>query len=133
MANKNNKNLTWRDVWKLPFHIDTPDYCLYIFDKTGNTMVLSYSGPKFGPHIQTTKDICEILNGNEDIKINSLRLFKNLTGISVNGFNYLIRGWGELISTGGQNLDMKEAAKIQDEFTDWIYNTLKQHLSKYNK
>ncbi len=39
MANKNNKNLTWRDVWKLPFHIDTPDYCLYIFDKTYNTMV----------------------------------------------------------------------------------------------
>ncbi len=70
------------------------------------------------------------MNGNEDIKINSLRLFKKLPGISVNGFNYLIRGWGELISTGGQNLDMKEAAKIQDEFTDWIYNTLKQHLSK---
>lgn len=32
----------------------------------------------------------------------------------------LLGDGGELISTGGQNLDMKEAAKIQDEFADWI-------------
>lgn len=46
MMNKSiNKDIKhWYNVWKIPFHIDTPDYCLYIFDKTGNTMVLSYSG-----------------------------------------------------------------------------------------
>jgi hypothetical protein len=51
----------WYDVWKLPFHIDHPDYCLYIFDKNGE-MVMSYVGQYNEPYEETVKQICNILN-----------------------------------------------------------------------
>lgn len=33
-------------------------------------------------------------------------------------------GWGYLIGTGGLNLSAEEAAKIQDDFGNWIVETL---------
>ena len=36
----------------------------------------------------------------------------------------LIRGWGYLIGTGGLNLSADKAAKIQDDFGNWIVETL---------
>lgn len=36
----------------------------------------------------------------------------------------LVRGWGYLIGTGGLNLSAEEAAKIQDDFGNWIVETL---------
>lgn len=36
----------------------------------------------------------------------------------------LIRGWGMLTGTGGFNLPSHKAIKIQDEFTEYIVNTL---------
>jgi len=36
----------------------------------------------------------------------------------------LIRGWGYLIGTGGLNLSAEKAAKIQDDFGNWIVETL---------
>lgn len=36
----------------------------------------------------------------------------------------LVRGWGYLIGTGGLNLSAEEATKIQDDFGNWIVETL---------
>lgn len=34
------------------------------------------------------------------------------------------KGWGYLIGAGGLNLSAEEAVKIQDDFGNWIVNTL---------
>lgn len=36
----------------------------------------------------------------------------------------VVRGWGYLVGTGGLNLPEEEAAKIQDDFGNWIVETL---------
>lgn len=36
----------------------------------------------------------------------------------------LVRGWGYLIGVGGLNLPADKAAKIQDDFGNWIIKTL---------
>jgi hypothetical protein len=36
-----------------------------------------------------------------------------------------IRGWGHLTGIGGLNLDTEKAAKIQDDFGEWIVEKLK--------
>ena len=36
----------------------------------------------------------------------------------------LIRGWGHLIGTGGLHLNDEDAAKIQDDFGQYIIDTL---------
>jgi hypothetical protein len=41
-----------------------------------------------------------------------------------NEFVFTIRGWGHLTSPGGRNLSMDEAANIQDDFAQWILETL---------
>jgi hypothetical protein len=35
-----------------------------------------------------------------------------------------VRGWGHLIGSGGHNLPPKEAARIQDEFAEYIVEQL---------
>ena len=114
----------WYDVWKLPFHIDTPDYCLYIFDKNGE-MVMSYAGQYNEPYKETVKQICNILN-DDGGEINSLE--RNGLEFRINGYLFYIRGWGNLIDRGGLNLPITKAKKIQDNFADWIYKKLKDYL-----
>ena len=36
----------------------------------------------------------------------------------------LIRGWGRLTGLGGFNLDSDEACEVQDDFANWIVETL---------
>lgn len=40
----------------------------------------------------------------------------------------LIRGWGHLTGCGALNLPDHEAAKIQDDFGEWIVKKLKQEV-----
>ena len=86
MMNKSiNKDIKhWYNVWKLPFHIDTPDYCLYIFDKNGE-MIMSYAGQYNEPYKETVRQICNILN-DDGGEINSplLRISGLYQKISLN-------------------------------------------------
>ena len=36
----------------------------------------------------------------------------------------LVRGWGALIGSGGFNLDPKVSAKIQDDFIQWVVDSI---------
>lgn len=49
--------------------------------------------------------------------------------ISINGINIMVlRGWGHLTGCGALNLPSEEAAKIQDDFGEWIVKKLKQEI-----
>jgi len=51
---------------------------------------------------------------------------------SKNGDNMClqVRGWGNLIGGGAENLPHKEAAAIQDEFGEWVVEALNQLTPK---
>lgn len=72
--------------------------------------------------------IISILNGDSDQKIEHplkyedgyISIYKEDKWLKI----MLIRGWGYLIGTGGLNLSADKAAKIQDDFGNWIVETL---------
>lgn len=78
------------------------------------------------PESQTK--IINILNGEDDQKVTKPLKYENgYIFIQKNDKWYkiiVLRGWGYLIGAGGLNLSAEEAAKIQDDFGNWIVNTL---------
>lgn len=49
--------------------------------------------------------------------------------VSINRANIIrIRGWGHLTGCGALNLPSEKAAKIQDDFGEWIVKKLKQEI-----
>lgn len=68
--------------------------------------------------------IIDILNGNCDEKINHTLTYKN-NDIYVGDNEFIIvRGWGHLTGCGALNLPVEEAAKIQDDFANYIITKL---------
>lgn len=111
--------MTHKEVWKAPFRTSFP----YIFTSNGK-MALTIYDDKPNRILGT---ICSILNG----KGGSIKTVERVDPITflINGAELVVRGWGYLTGVGGLNLPDEEAAKIQDEFSDWIYETLKAHVS----
>lgn len=72
--------------------------------------------------------IINLLNGDEDKPV--IREVKYSGGyVSIGGINVmLLRGWGHLTGCGALNLPPEEAAKIQDDFGEWIVKKLKQEI-----
>lgn len=72
--------------------------------------------------------IVNILNGDDTQKIkHPLKHEDGYIWLSIDGEWYkimLIRGWGYLTGCGALHLPPEEAAKIQDDFADWIVETL---------
>lgn len=77
---------------------------------------------------QTRKELIRILNGNSKKRVkHEVRYDKRI--VSINGANIIrIRGWGHLTGGGALNLPDHEAAKIQDDFGEWIVKKLKQEI-----
>lgn len=110
--------MTHKEVWETPFRASFP----YIFTSNGK-MALTIYDDKPNRILGT---ICSILNG----KGGSIKTVERVDPITflVNGAELVVRGWGYLTGVGGLNLPEEEAAKIQDEFSDWIYEILKAHV-----
>ena len=72
--------------------------------------------------------IVNILNGRDKQRIEHLLKYEDgYISIQREGKWFkimLIRGWGYLIGAGGLNLPAEEAVKIQDDFGNWIVETL---------
>ena len=70
---------------------------------------------------QLEKDVLESLNSDEYKPLESLRLVSDKGMIRNNGEPFiLIRGWGNLTGIGAHNMPADKAAKIQDDFEQWI-------------
>lgn len=67
--------------------------------------------------------IINILNGKSTTKISEVS-YKDCNLYIRDKCIAAIRGWGYLVGTGGLNLPEEEAAKIQDDFGNWIVETL---------
>lgn len=77
---------------------------------------------------ESQNKILSILNGDSDQKIeHPLKYEDGYISIKKEDKWFkimLIRGWGYLIGVGGLNLPADKAAKIQDDFGNWIVKTL---------
>ena len=77
---------------------------------------------------ESQKKIINILNGDDSQSIeHPLKYEDGYISIKKEDKWFkimLVRGWGYLIGTGGLNLSAEEAAKIQDDFGNWIVETL---------
>lgn len=77
---------------------------------------------------ETRQKIIDILNGdcNQPVK-HSVKEDRGMIYINETPV-MLIRGWGHLTGCGALNLPSHEAAKIQDDFGEWIVKKLKQEV-----
>lgn len=73
--------------------------------------------------------IVDILNGRTDKSVKREVKYSQSGQVTIDGINVmLIRGWGHLTGGGALNLPYREAAKIQDDFGEWIVKKLKQEV-----
>lgn len=73
--------------------------------------------------------IIDILNSRTDKSVKREVKYDPSGQVSIDGIKVmLIRGWGHLTGGGALNLPYREAAKIQDDFGEWIVKKLKQEV-----
>ena len=111
-------NITWKNAYASPFHND--DNCeIYVKDSNNK---ISFNKCERNPELYDR--LLSKLNGFTDEKFNTERIgsYIYLDGRRI----LLIRGWGRLTGIGhnGLKLSVKEASNIQDEFGDWVVETL---------
>lgn len=112
--------MTWEEVYKLPLRHS--EYCpSLVFDSDNNRAldIITEGGDEF------VKEIVDVLNGKSDKKFEIIE--QRPTIIKLQNATMVIRGWGHLIGTGGLHLPEEEAARIQDDFQEWIVNKLKNN------
>lgn len=114
------KELTFKDVYKLPLRLD--EYSMsYIWSSNGvMTFTTLVNDESF------IKEILGILNGDLTIKLNEIDVTYDGEYIKMDGHAILLlRGWGHLTGCGALNIPTEKAAKIQDDFANWVVNKLK--------
>lgn len=119
------KETTFRDYFKFPLK---RSYSKVFTDDFG--MAFDFVFPMLVPDAFTISDenkdkLVKILNGEEasiEPKVNIEH--KNGIIYADNREFLWIRSWGRLTGTGGYKLSTEKAAQIQDEFGQFIVNTL---------
>lgn len=116
--------MNWQDVYKLPLKVD--EYCPVITWTADNQRAFDW---RAGIQPYKQQELIDAINGTKQFQF-KYKFYRN--GINIysehpvfKGSPVLcIRGWGYLIGIGGLHLSQEEAARIQDEFGDYIVERL---------
>lgn len=108
--------VTFKEIFKGPFYLDS--YYCYVWSKDH---VMTFTCLTHNEKLLDA--IIDKLNYGSLDSYNTS--FKGGRIYIDNKPILLMRGWGHLTSVGGLNLPFKEAAKIQDDFCDWVVETLR--------
>lgn len=115
--------MTWREVYQLQLY-----YCGDNNVWSSNNIAALTFFDIDCDHNEMRNLITKIinkLNGDSNIKFDKRFTIRNNIHIHYNGiFSFSIIGWGKLIGVGGYNLSIVEATEIQENFSNWILNTL---------
>lgn len=115
---KKKKELTFKDVYQLPLIDDNSTR--YIFSKNG---VMTFD--KIIDNKEIINELLAIINGESTKKVKADVKYEE-GYIKIDGHPvFLLRGWGHLTGCGALNLPEEKAAKIQDDFANWVVNKLK--------
>ena len=114
---------TFKDYYKFP--LETGPLGIYVWTADGQTAFNWLCRD----NVVLRQDVLDKINGDEHSGITQRTWSVQQSSIGrVNCCDdapvLLPRGWGMLRGIGGYNLDEETAARIQDEFIDYIVNTL---------
>lgn len=118
------KNLTFKDVYAPPFRI--ADLNIYVYSSNGIKTFTAF-GDKAQAHMN---HIVSLLNGELTEKYDKSDVIVDKDKLYVKGSLIMVRGWGTLIGSGGYNLTPTEASKIQDDFIQWVVDTITEDKPK---
>lgn len=119
--------------YEMPLRVD--DYCpSYIWTKD-NEMALNYLDEN-KLNNEYTDEIIEIVNAingyGPGIFNASINPDQNDIIRIDDEDKLLVRGWGNLTSSGCHNLSNEEAIKVKDDFAKWIVEQLRRNLDMLN-
>lgn len=117
--------IDFKEVYKLPLRID--EYCP-IYVKTSNNIKAFNLLDTSEKYMNIVKKVINIINGDDSQHITNNVTYNEGFIFIDNSALFLVRGWGHLTGAGAMNLDPKIAAKIQDEFCEFIVKKLKGEL-----
>ena len=112
-----NKINNYKDYYKLPLHTD--EYGSYVWAKNG-TMALMFDR---SVNKEDRNKIVDSLNGTNGLKIPNLKK-DGIDFYDEDNYIFCVRGWGGLTGCGALNMNENKAAKIQDDFCDFIIRKL---------
>lgn len=122
------KQLNFKEVYQLPLKIDEWSK---IYIKSNNNVITfnQLVGYRDSDFVYLQK-LLDIINGDTNEVVKDAEYIVDEGHIRVDGEPvFLLRGWGHLTGVGALNLDSKTAAKIQDDFAEWVVNKLKGNVS----
>ena len=106
--------MDFKEVYQPPFKMD--DCGLYAVCSNGTKAFTAFNAEARRQLVR----IVDLLNGSgKKYKKDEIVVGKGAKLI-VRGELIIVRGWGRLIGFGGLGLSAKEAAKIQDDFINWV-------------
>lgn len=110
--------MEWKDVFTPPFK----ETCGMVFDKKDRFCMNTLTHDD-----EVIAALLAKLNGEIKVRIENADFhYDEKEGKICFGKHPLlwIRAWGRLTGCGGLKLDSEVAAKLQDDFADWMVNTL---------
>lgn len=116
---KPKKQITFQEAYPAPFS----ECCGYIEPNNGGMALnLLYDDM----HQDDIDKIVAILNNECTERLTHAVTYNRKEGtIDIDGKPaFLVRGWGHLTGCGALNLPNEEAARIQDEFAEWVCRQL---------
>lgn len=106
------------EIYKPPFISDGN------FIWSSNDVMSLMLADHFSNEEEVLSELAKILNG-EDKPTKARKYEYNAPEILHNGEPlFVVRGWGHLTGSGAMNLEPEVAAKIQDEFAQWVIEKL---------
>lgn len=127
--------MEWKDAFKLPLQFMSEDFTAKVltndFSMAFDFMTQFMKGIVNDKPIRMLtnvdrRNVLALINGErEGFLEGTVKFIKEEGVITLDGaVIILIRGWGHLTGGGGLNLPADEAARIQDEFGNFIANQL---------
>lgn len=110
--------MDFKEVYQAPFKMD--DCGMYGICANDTKAFTAFSSDARKELVK----IVDLLNGNgEKYKKEDIVVEKG-PKLMVKGHLIIVRGWGRLIGFGGLGLSAQEAVKIQDDFVNWVVETI---------
>lgn len=110
--------MTFKEIYQTPFR--TCNDGMYAISNNGTKALTGFS-IEAQAHVER---IVRLLNGEAATKYDKNDVIVQDTKLCVCGHIIIVRGWGRLTGIGGYNIPHDEAAKIQDDFINWIVETI---------
>lgn len=114
---KTKKEKRFDEIFKRPFITD--NMCFVYAQGDYDITCLDFDARSFHD-FETVKKVVATMNGGTGHNLTVDYVNRDNQEFSINGLKFRVRGWGYLTGSGAKRLSDENAAKIQDDFMDWV-------------